>query len=103
MESRHRWRGPSGCWRRRAGRLVRIVLNGLKGPVQVRGQDWNLLMPPWRENLDDDQVAVVLTYVRSRLGSNHAEAILPKFVAAARRNARATPETAEELLRVSNR
>jgi mono/diheme cytochrome c family protein len=84
------------------GRLVRIVLNGLKGPVQVRGRAWNLVMPPWKENLDDDQVAVVLTYVRAQLGSNHAGAITPEFVAAARQNPRAAPETADELLRVSD-
>jgi mono/diheme cytochrome c family protein len=83
--------------------LVRIVLNGLKGPVRVRGRDWDLSMPPWRANLDDDQLAVVLTYVRSHLGSNHAEAISPELVAAARQNARETPETSDELLRVSNR
>jgi mono/diheme cytochrome c family protein len=85
------------------GRLVRIVLNGLKGPVQVRGREWNLAMPPWRENLDDDQLAVVLTYVRAELGGNHAEAISPEFIAAMRQKARATTETSGELLRVSNR
>jgi len=85
------------------GRLVRIVLNGLTGPVRVRGKDWNLPMPPWRENLDDHQVAVVLTYVRSQLGSNHAGAITPEFVAAARKEAHAAPETSDSLLRNSDR
>lgn len=85
------------------GRLVRIVLNGLTGPIHVRGQDWNLPMVPWRANLDDDQVAVVLTYIRSQLGSNHADPIQPELVAEARKEARATPETAEELLRISDR
>jgi mono/diheme cytochrome c family protein len=28
------------------GRLVRIVLNGMTGPVRVHGKDWNLPMPP---------------------------------------------------------
>src|ERR1017187_9748215 len=36
-----------------SSRLVRIVLNGLTGPIRVNGKDWNLAMPPWRENLDD--------------------------------------------------
>jgi mono/diheme cytochrome c family protein len=88
---------------RGGGRLVRIVLNGLTGPVRVRGRIWNLAMPPWRENLDDDQVAVVLTYVRSQLGSNRAGEITPEFVAAARRETRTKPETSADLLRVSNR
>jgi mono/diheme cytochrome c family protein len=84
------------------GRMVRIVLDGLNGPIQVRGRNWNLAMPPWRENLDDDQVAVVLSYIRSKLGNNHASAITPEFVAAARKIVHAKPETAQELLRVSD-
>lgn len=85
------------------GRMVRIVLNGLMGPVRVRGRDWNLAMPPWRENLSDDQVSLVLTYVRSQLGSNHASAITPEFVAETRKEAHKTPQTADEVLRISDK
>ncbi|HZM05579.1 MAG TPA: cytochrome c [Candidatus Saccharimonadales bacterium] len=85
-----------------AGPLVRIVLNGLTGPVEVEGRSWNLAMPPWRENLDDDQMAVVLTYVRSTLGTNHGAAVPPEFIGVARQNVRLKPETAPEL-RVSDR
>ena len=84
------------------GRLVRIVLNGMTGPVRVRGRDWNLPMPPWRANLDDNQAAVVLTFVRSQLGGNHAGPITPEFVAAARKEAHAAPETSDTLLRISD-
>jgi mono/diheme cytochrome c family protein len=84
------------------GRLVRIVLNGMSGPVRVGGRDWNLPMPPWRENLTDDQVAVVLTFIRSQLGTNHAGAISPALVAAARKEGHAAPETADTLLRISD-
>ena len=82
-------------------RLVRIVLNGLNGPVEVGSKTWNLAMPPLKENLGDDQIAVVLTYVRTHLAGNHATPIPPETVAAARKEARATPETSETLLRVS--
>ena len=84
------------------GRLVRIVLNGMTGPVRVRGRDWNLPMPPWRANLDDNQAAVVLTFVRSQLGTNHAGRITPEFVAAARKEPQAAPETSDTLLRISD-
>jgi mono/diheme cytochrome c family protein len=84
------------------GRLVRIVLNGLTGPIRVNGRDWNLPMPPWRANLDDDEVAVVLTYVRSQLGSNRAGPVTPESVAAVRKEVRATPETSDDLLRISD-
>jgi len=43
--------------------LIRIVLNGLTGPVKVNGQDYNSVMPPMSQ-LTDDEVANILTYVR---------------------------------------
>ena len=83
-------------------RLVRIVLNGMSGPVQVQGREWNLAMPPWRENLKDDEIAVVLTYVRSKVGGNKAGPIKPELVSAARKQLHPGPETAGELLKLSD-
>ena len=80
-------------------RLVRIVLNGMSGPVQVKGRVWNLAMPPWRENLKDDEIAVVLTYIRSKVGGNKAGPIKPELVSAARQESHPGPETAAELLK----
>jgi mono/diheme cytochrome c family protein len=82
-------------------RLVRIVMNGLTGPVQVQGKTWNLPMPPWRENLDDEQIALVLNYIRSQWGGDGADPIKPDVAAAARQQPHPNPETAEELLRIS--
>jgi mono/diheme cytochrome c family protein len=82
-------------------RLARIVLNGLSGPVQVKGHEWNLVMPPLRENLKDDQIAVVLTYVRSNVGGNKAGPITLESVAAARKESHPAPETVAELLKPS--
>jgi len=82
-------------------RLVRIVLNGVAGPIHVRGRDWNLAMPPWRENLNDDQVAVVLSFIRTSLGTNHAAVIAPEAVAVVRREGGKSPETSESLLHSS--
>jgi len=79
-------------------RLVRFVLNGLSGPITVQGRDWNLPMPPWRENLDDDAIAVVLNYIRSGLGTNKAAAIRPELVGTARKEPHPSPETATEHL-----
>ena len=81
-----------------AERLVHIVLNGLGGPVTVQGQEWNLPMPPWRENLDDDAMAAVLNYIRSDLGTNKAPALKPELVGAVRTKPHPGPETAAELL-----
>jgi mono/diheme cytochrome c family protein len=82
-------------------RLVRMLLNGLTGPIQVQGKTWNLVMPPWRENLDDEQIATVLNYVRSQWGGEGASPITAELAAAARQESHPKAETAEELLRIS--
>jgi mono/diheme cytochrome c family protein len=83
------------------GRLVRIILNGLQGPITVRGQTYNNIMPPWGDTLSDDQVAAVSTYVRNQW-SNRASAVSVEEVAAIREQvaARTTPWTAQELLAI---
>jgi len=82
-------------------RLVRIVLNGLNGPIQVQGKTWNIVMPPWRENLSDEEIAIVLNYIRGQWGGESALPIKPEVAAAARQQLHPKPETAEELLRIS--
>jgi mono/diheme cytochrome c family protein len=82
-------------------RLVRIVLNGVSGPLRVKGKQWNLAMPPWRENLRDDQIAVVLTYIRANLGTNKAGPIKQELVTAARQEEHPKPMTEAELQETS--
>jgi mono/diheme cytochrome c family protein len=55
--------------------LARVVLNG-----KVRE---NLVMPPWKGALDDENLSAVLTYVRRAWG-NEADPVQPAVVAAAR-------------------
>jgi nitrite reductase (NO-forming) len=43
-------------------RAIGVVLNGLSGPVVVNGQTFNSVMPPMSQ-LNDDEVANILTYV----------------------------------------
>jgi nitrite reductase (NO-forming) len=50
-------------------RAVEIVLNGLTGPVTVNGAQYNSVMPPMSQ-LNDDEVANILTYVLSSWGNN---------------------------------
>jgi mono/diheme cytochrome c family protein len=88
-------------WVQAAGgdRIVRIALNGLSGPINVKGQDWNLTMPPWRDNFSDDQIAAVLTYIRSQW-DNKAGPIKPELVKAARAESHPGPESSDELLKI---
>jgi cbb3-type cytochrome c oxidase subunit III len=56
--------------------VMATVLNGLKGNL---GQ-----MPAWKEKLDDQQIAAVVTYIR-QAWSNRAAPVTPAMVAATRR------------------
>ena len=48
------------------GRVIRIVLNGLQGPVTVKDLAFDSAsMIPWRDQLSDDEIAAVLTFIRS--------------------------------------
>jgi nitrite reductase (NO-forming) len=53
-------------------RAIGIVLNGLTGPVTVNGKAFNSVMPPMSQ-LNDDEVANILTYVRNSWGNQDAQ------------------------------
>jgi mono/diheme cytochrome c family protein/glucose/arabinose dehydrogenase len=59
-------------------RLIRIVINGLRGPIKVKGETFELDMPALGV-LDDDQIAAVLTYVR-REWTHRFEPVTPAKV-----------------------
>ena len=53
--------------------LINIVLNGLQGDVEVNGDFYHNVMPP-QSTLTDQQIADVLTFVRSSF-TNKATAV----------------------------
>jgi mono/diheme cytochrome c family protein len=46
-----------------------VVLDGLQGPVQVKGQEINLVMVPWKGTFKDQDIANILSYVRNSFGN----------------------------------
>ena len=64
-------------------RLIKTVLDGLSGEIEVNGVTYSGVMAPWRDALSDREIASVLTYIRSTW-QNDAEAISPDEVAAER-------------------
>jgi mono/diheme cytochrome c family protein len=52
--------------------LIAIVLKGLQGPVVVAGKPFNNAMQAWEAQYTDQQMAAILTYVRSDWGNNAA-------------------------------
>jgi mono/diheme cytochrome c family protein len=80
------------------GTMVRILLDGLQGPVQVKGGTFNGAMPAWRNVLPDADIAAVATYIR-QWAPNAAPAVDLATVAAIRAStvSRGKPWTAPEL------
>jgi nitrite reductase (NO-forming) len=63
-------------------RVIETVLNGLNGPLQVNGENYNATMPPMG-HLKDEEIADILSYVRSSWG-NVANPVSAAEVAAVR-------------------
>ncbi len=64
--------------------VIDVVKNGKTGPINVNGQSYNGTMPAWKSQLDSADIAAVITYIRSSLGSNRAPAVTPAQVSAAK-------------------
>lgn len=82
-------------------RVIRIVLHGLQGPIEVAGNTYNGVMPAFglgsAFNWNDERISHVLTYIRSEWG-NAAEPITPERVTEVRsQSPRTSPWTVAEL------
>ncbi len=90
-------------WVNAAGpdRIIRIVLNGIQGPLKVNSTDWNNVMVPWKDTLKDEEIAAVISFVRQEWG-NKAGAVKPEEVKAVRdaTKDRAEAWTSDELIKV---
>jgi mono/diheme cytochrome c family protein len=82
-------------------KVVRILLHGVTGPIEVAGETFNSMMPPWGATLKDADIAAVLTYVRSQWGNKGAPISAAKVASIRAATAsRTTPWTAAELATV---
>jgi mono/diheme cytochrome c family protein len=72
-------------------RIIRIVLNGFTGPVEVSGKQYGTgTMTPFKDVFTDEQIAGVLSFVRQEWG-NKGSRVTPQQVAAIRK------ETADKM------
>jgi mono/diheme cytochrome c family protein/glucose/arabinose dehydrogenase len=65
-----------------ATRAIRIILQGLTGPIEVAGTSWQMEMPAVTM-FNDEQVAAILTYIR-REWDNDGSAVAPGDVSKVR-------------------
>ncbi|MDX2225948.1 MAG: cytochrome c [Verrucomicrobiae bacterium] len=84
-------------------RLVALVLHGMNGPINVKGALYNGNMPAHKDKLTDDQLALILTYVRTNPEWGNACApVTRELVAKVRADTKDRPGafTWEELLKM---
>lgn len=84
-------------------RMIRIVLDAVQGPIKVKGVEFNNTMTPWRDTMTDQQIASIITYVRTQKDWGHtASPVTPEEVAAIRKKTKersaAGPWNVSELL-----
>jgi mono/diheme cytochrome c family protein len=83
-------------------RLIKLVLKGMQGPIEVAGHKYGGAVPmtPFGGMLKDDEVAAVVTYVRNSFG-NKASAVTAAKVKQVRAATKAKTGfyTSEELLK----
>jgi mono/diheme cytochrome c family protein len=86
-----------------AGRVIRFVLNGLQGPITVKGQSFNNTMVPWN-SLSDQDIAAVISFVRQNKDwGNNAAPVTPERIKAVREKIKNHPGafTPDELMKIS--
>jgi cbb3-type cytochrome c oxidase subunit III len=64
-----------------AEKVITIVKNGLSGKISVNGTTYNGQMPAWKSTLSDNDIASVISYIRSAWG-NKAGAVTASQVSA---------------------
>lgn len=79
--------------------LLRILLGGLYGPIQVKGVDYNSVMPG-HAHVSDEELAAIASYARFAFADKKEEVIKPAEVKALRpeiEKRKYAPWTADEL------
>lgn len=94
-------------WVQAAGpnRVIRIVLNGLQGPIEVAGKQYGAgVMTPFKDSLSDADIAAVITFIRMNPEWKHTGTeVKPEQVAKIRaltKDRGSVNWTAAELLKV---
>ncbi len=85
--------------------LLRILLGGVAGPIEVKGVEWNSVMPG-HSHVDDEEIAAIASFIRYAFGGLREKPFPPKEVEAIRPEIEARkyiPWSAAELRRLERR
>jgi len=78
-------------------KLVALILHGLQGKLEREEGMYNGIMPPWKEQLTDRQVAAVATFVRQQFGNSSSEVMADTVKVVREQYDRSVQWTEEEL------
>ncbi len=76
---------------------IRIVLYGLEGPVTVNGVAYNNKMPHFHDKLSDEEIAAVVTHIRTAWGNAGSQAKAEDVAAVRSQHGVRPPWSASEL------
>ena len=62
-------------------RIIQIVLHGIEGKMEVAGKNYDLVMPPHKDSLTNEQIADIITYVRTSWGHGESPVSVDQVVA----------------------
>lgn len=54
-------------------RIVKLILHGLNGELEILGQKYNGVMPSYKNQFNNQQIANVVTYIRNTWGNKASE------------------------------
>ncbi|WP_103028174.1 c-type cytochrome [Salinibacter altiplanensis] len=70
-------------WVKNKGQVIRILLHGLQGEIDVKGETYNGNMPAWGSTLSDEEIAAVITHIRESWENDYGD-VTPGEVASVR-------------------
>lgn len=69
-------------------RVIAILLYGIQGAITVKGQAFQSVMPPFKDQYSTDELAAVATYIRNSFG-NKASLVTPEMAAQVKESTKA--------------
>ena len=82
--------------------LIQIVLNGMQGQIEIKGQKYNGMMPTFGQ-LSDADLAAVLNHIATQWGNDKALKDFKPITAAEVKALRATKLTPAQVLEARNK
>jgi len=61
--------------------LAMIILNGVQGPIEVAGKEYNGVMPPQGGGMDAYSLASLMTFIRNSFGNSTGEIVSEEMAA----------------------